>query len=78
MCKVTRNLPFHPLVNWEFSNNCANVVQVQYKQGHFIRKKFKTICDRKIGKESDPLSISTRFLRYRVSLEFFSISKYQV
>ena len=25
-----------------------------------------------------PLSISTRFLRYRVSLEFFSISKYQV
>ena len=25
-----------------------------------------------------PLSISTRFLRFRVSLEFFSISKYQV
>ena len=60
MCKVTRNLPFHPLVNCEFSNNCANVVQVQYKQGHFIRKKFKTICDRKIGKESISISLDQK------------------
>ena len=27
---------------------------------------------------TDPLSISTWFLKYRVSLDFFSISKYQV
>ena len=74
-------------ISWRFSNHIS--IPKEKQVGHMQVSRsyipfliasyfFKIVFIFDFGWQPNPLSISTWFLKYRVSLDFFSISKYRV